>query len=106
MPSWVQDPVSGKLIPKEEYRAASRDKGLIIGDIEPFKSPIDGTLITSRSKLRDHNKRHGVTNVQDYGPEWFTRKAKERADNLNGKNNVKERIDAIKQSIYNLGGDV
>jgi hypothetical protein len=28
------------------------------------------------------------------------------ADNLNGKNNVKERIDAIKQSIYNLGGDV
>jgi hypothetical protein len=32
-------------------------------DITSFVSPIDYTLITSRSQLRDHEKRHGVKQV-------------------------------------------
>lgn len=35
----------------------------IIKDIEPFKSPVDGTMITSRSDLREHNIRNNVRQV-------------------------------------------
>lgn len=34
-------------------------------DIEPFKSPIDGSAINTRSQLEAHNKRHGVSNDLD-----------------------------------------
>jgi len=34
--------------------------GQIINDIQPFISPIDGTVISSRRAYRDHCKRHNV----------------------------------------------
>ena len=34
-----------------------------MGDIKPFVSPIDRSEITSRSQLRDHERRHGVRQV-------------------------------------------
>lgn len=40
---------------------------------EPFLSPIDGSMITCPKKLRDHNKRHGVTDIRDYGDDFFRR---------------------------------
>jgi len=46
-------------------------------DIEAFRSPIDGTVITGRKALREHNKRHNVTNVADYSEEW-KQKTRER----------------------------
>jgi hypothetical protein len=64
-----------------EEVTVERNRGsglLIMGDIEPFKSPVDGSVITGRSALRQHNKRHNVTNPADYKEEWKT-KAKERA---------------------------
>lgn len=50
---------------------------MIMPDIEPFVSPIDGSVITGRRALEEHNKRHNVTNVADYTNEWAA-KAKER----------------------------
>jgi len=35
----------------------------IIRDVEPFRSPVDRSVIGSRSQLREHNKRHGVIQV-------------------------------------------
>lgn len=32
----------------------------VMGDIKPFVSPIDGKEISSRSQLREHERRHGV----------------------------------------------
>ena len=29
----------------------------------PVRSPVDGSMIDSRAKLRDHNRRHGVVDV-------------------------------------------
>lgn len=52
-------------------------------DLEPFVSPVDGKLITGRAALREHNKRHNVTNVADYKNEWEN-KAKERASFYSG----------------------
>jgi len=46
-------------------------------DLAPFVSPVDGKVITGRKALRDHDKRHGVTNAADYTNEWAQKK-KER----------------------------
>lgn len=35
----------------------------IIGDIQPYKSMIDGTMITSRSKHRAHLRQHGCVEI-------------------------------------------
>jgi hypothetical protein len=67
-------------------RAASRpskraDFGapLVMQDIVPFISPIDGTEITSRSKLKAHEQKHGVKQCGDYKPGEIIAKQKKRA---------------------------
>ncbi len=70
MPSYVQHPETGQLIPLSEvdwprYRTNLRS-AQIMPDIEPFVSPIDQTIISSRSALRAHNKRHDVVNVKEF----------------------------------------
>lgn len=51
----------GKLIPKPE---AARLYGVtVMRDIQSFISPIDGTEITSRSHLREHERAHGVRQI-------------------------------------------
>jgi hypothetical protein len=101
MPSWVQDPNTGKLIPKDEYVPKGASRHEIMVDIEPFVSPVDGSFISSRSQLREHNKRHGVTNIRDYGDGYFERKAHERNEVLQGKTpqSRKERIEALREAI-------
>ncbi len=55
-----------------------RSSGLtIMPDLQPFVSPVDGSVISGRAAMRDHFKQHGVTNVADYKNEWAD-KAKER----------------------------
>jgi hypothetical protein len=97
--------VTLKLIPKDEYFARENEARLqIMGDIEPFLSPVSGELITSRGQLREHNRRHGVTNAADYGPQWFERKAKEREALLTGKSNKQDRIETILKAFAKHGG--
>lgn len=44
-----------------------------VPDIAPFVSPVSRTMITSRSELREHNKRHGVFQVgSDLKPQDYT----------------------------------
>lgn len=43
-----------------------------------FESPIDGTFITSRSHLREHNKRNGVIQTGDVRGEAFKDRVKKR----------------------------
>lgn len=61
-----QDKESGKLIeipPGQPANLTAR----VLDDIEPFVSHVDGSVITSRSKLRQHNKQHNVIPVAEYG---------------------------------------
>lgn len=51
---------------------------LVCPDIEPFKSIVDGTIITGRAALREHNLRNNVTFTEDYREEW---KAKQKIRN-------------------------
>jgi len=39
----------------------------IVSDIEPFESPIDKSVISSRSSLREHERKH---NVRQIGNDW------------------------------------
>lgn len=73
--SYVQ--INGKLVPKNEATFKA-DGGLtVMGDIEPFKSPITGETIRGRAHLRQHMKEHGVTHSGDYSQEWYEKRRKE-----------------------------
>jgi hypothetical protein len=61
--TWVQHPVTGKLIPKDEYVRPSNADFHIMPDIQDYKSVIDGSVITSRSRHREHLKRHDCVEV-------------------------------------------
>jgi hypothetical protein len=41
---------------------------MIIRDIQPYRSPIDGTMITSRSYHEAHKRQHGVVEVGNEYP--------------------------------------
>lgn len=53
----------GKLIPAEEWHDEPRAGYFVMPDIKPYKSMCDGSMITSRSKHREHLKVHGVVEV-------------------------------------------
>ena len=59
---------NGKLV--ERSKAASKGGLHIVSDIQPFVSPIDKTLITSRSQVREHERKH---NVYQIGNDWCGR---------------------------------
>lgn len=44
---------------------------MITKSFEEFRSPVDGTMITSRKDLREHNARHDVTNTADYSKDYI-----------------------------------
>ena len=50
----------------------------IQGDIQPFVSPVDGSVISDRKQLREHNKRNNVVNTAEFSPEFLQRKREER----------------------------
>lgn len=83
--SWIQHPETGKLIPRDEYvRPTSERYFFAQGDFESFVSPVDGSVIDDRGKLRKHMKEHGITQSSDYSPEYYAKKKKAREDALAG----------------------
>lgn len=66
-------------------------------DIEPFKSPVDGTVVSGRRALREHNKRNNVTNAADFKETWEKARA-ERESFYSGDSKYKraDRIEALK----------
>ena len=97
--TYVLDPVTRELVEKKEYYRAQYS--YIQGDIEPVVSPIDGSVISSRSKLREHNARHNVVPYEEFGDKWFEKKSVERYHKMTGqtKQDKMERIEALKYAI-------
>ena len=109
MPSWVQDPETGKLIPRDEYHKhlAERDRSAFIqGDLQPFVSPITQEVISDRGKLRRHMKHHGVTHASDYSNEYMTNKKNTRDAILSGTHHTckKERIETLNEAYEKFKG--
>lgn len=56
----------------EKYpEARTARSATVLGSFEEFRSPLDGSMISDRRQLANHNKKHGVTNVADYSPQYF-----------------------------------
>lgn len=103
--TWVQDPLSGKLIPKEEYRRGADYGHYIQGDIDSFVSPIDGSVISDRAQLRRHNAQHGVTDKRDYSEQFVQDRAKRRVAEAKGQTPQArtERLEIIQRELYKAG---
>lgn len=86
--SYVQDPETHKLIPKEEWLELQArrlgDAPVVVDDIKPFVSPIDGSVIGSNRDLRNHNARHNVVQALEYGTHSEAAR-KRREDYFEGK---------------------
>jgi hypothetical protein len=55
--------VDGKLVEKGSQEHYESLGPMIMPDIQPYKSMIDGSMITSRSIHRDHLRQHGCIEV-------------------------------------------
>lgn len=100
MPRWRQDSKTGKLIPIDS--AAVRhdtDRGILVRGVEPFRSPIDGEIITSVHQYEDHCRKHNVVPAGEFTPEYYEKKAAERAKLFLGERSRQESFER-KQEIY------
>lgn len=48
---------------RRERQSADPAGPMVMGDIQPYRSVLDGSWITSRSQHRAHLQKHGVTEV-------------------------------------------
>ena len=95
--SFVQDPNTGKLVERETIRV-SVNAPTVLKPLPEFISPIDRTVISSRGQLAAHNKRHGVTDIRDYGNGYIKKAEKKRI--ADGQRYLKKtRIEDIKRAI-------
>jgi hypothetical protein len=60
---YIQDPITHELIPADQYESRNESGIHVMGDIQPYRSMIDGSIITSRSKHREHLRAHGCIEV-------------------------------------------
>jgi hypothetical protein len=73
---------------------------LICPDITPFKSVVDGSTISGRAALREHNKRNDVTFTEDFRGTWAaSRKARDQMYSGDSSFDRKRRVEAIRQSV-------
>ena len=69
----------------------------------PFVSPIDGTVITNKRELHEHNRRNNVEQTTDgHFQDWKSEQQK-RDDFYLGKTGKEERIESIKETLYHMG---
>lgn len=103
--SYIQCPVTHKLIPKDEYYAQKARESAAVHTFKEFVSPVDGSVISSPGKLAEHNRKHGVTNVRDYGENYFKRRGQEKYRDMiaAGPKGKAERVDTIKRAMHRHG---
>lgn len=62
--SFVFDPETNKLVPKDEYYGSSTVAApFVMADIQPYKNMVDGKMITSRSHHREFLKANRLVEV-------------------------------------------
>ena len=102
MARWRQCQQTHKLIPIGEWNQDVNGRGgsaTIFGDIESFVSPIDGTVISDRKQLREHNKRNNVVSADEFTPEYYAAAAKKRQD-FYERNRTPDQVRKDRMEIY------
>ena len=99
---WIQNPLPPyNLVPRDVYVRPKEVQYAIFGDIETFQSPVDGSIITGRRALEQHNIRNNVVNAAEFSVEYCTQKAAERAAPPS-RREVQQRREAINETINHL----
>jgi hypothetical protein len=80
--------------------ARRSEQSAIHGDIQSFVSSVDGTVITDRKQLREHNKRNNVVNTAEFDGHW-ERQEKVRDRHYTGEHTREESFKR-KQELYNI----
>jgi len=93
---------------KEQAQMAKevkKNKSASVQVFETFISPIDGQPVSNRAELKAHNKRHGVTNMSDYGEGYFAKRRAEKHQEMLGNTPQakEERRQLIEQQLYKHG---
>ena len=100
--SYIYDERLKKMVPKEQYYADPADTGYYIQpDIEPFRSIIDGEVISSRRDLRNHMKKHNVVPTAEFSGEWH-RAAARRREIQAGRHDKAQRLQALSDSFEHV----
>jgi len=86
--SWVY--INGEAIEKGDYTPESAAH-YVMNDIQPYQSMIDGSMITSRSRHREHLQAHGCIEV---GNEKMENRAPPPAQS--------QRRDILRQQVGNI----
>lgn len=103
MARYIQHPETGKLIPAEEYvRPNSAKSAYVMEDVKPFVSPVDGSVISTRRKLNEHNRRHGVTNSADYSKEYLKGRTDQRLKQQ-AREGKQDRVNKIRNALDRAG---
>jgi len=84
----------------ESARQASPRSAQIWNDVQSFVSPVDGSVISDRKQLREHNERNNVVNSSEFDQGFLDRKRKERDRLYTGQHTTAEKFER-KQEIYN-----
>lgn len=64
--TYVYDYNLDKIVPIEDLRIVANGRSAaVIGDIEPFVSPVSGKPVFGKRQLREHNKQHEVVDRRE-----------------------------------------
>lgn len=73
-------------------------------NFKPFRSPINGEVITSERQMKNHMAEHNVVHQGEYGDNngksYFDRKQKERKEAPFSKEARKDRLNDLIKSVY------
>ncbi len=78
--TYVYDSQLGKCV---EKKPPVKSTLYAIHTMTEFVSPIDKSTIRTPTDLRTHNKKHGVTDMRDYSPDFLAKAQKERMAGFN-----------------------
>lgn len=87
-----------------KHAASSNKSAYVMKSFESFKSNVDGSIISDRKQLKDHNRRNGVTNSSDYSQNYMDNKRNSMAA-AEERTNKTQRIEALKQTMRARGHD-
>ncbi|MCA1807389.1 MAG: hypothetical protein LC687_06040 [Actinobacteria bacterium] len=97
MPRWRQNPITHELEPVGSE--VPEGGTTILANFEPIVSPIDGSVISSRSEYREHCKKHNVVPQAEFSDDYIAKKRREREEFFTNGGSPQERFRA-KQEIY------
>lgn len=87
------------IVPRGTYTGDNTRAPSVIPPMKEFKSPIDGSIISTNKQLNAHNAKHGVTNSADYSANYLQR-AQEKRVNEGARELKRSRIEDLHRSVY------